>query len=91
MRWKPQQNDRMYRFVVDTGKVVFAALRLPVTVTGTENLPASGPPNGRSRRAVPGHGAAANYRTASTPASRTSRSARSPGPGGCLPTSAVTP
>ncbi|TYC99050.1 1-acyl-sn-glycerol-3-phosphate acyltransferase [Arthrobacter echini] len=57
MGWKPQQNDRMYRFVVYAGKLVFGALRLPVRVTGTEHLPASDPLNGRSRRAVPGHGA----------------------------------
>ncbi|RJT80825.1 1-acyl-sn-glycerol-3-phosphate acyltransferase [Arthrobacter cheniae] len=57
MGWKPRQSDRMYRFVVYAGKAVFAALRLPVKVTGTENLPASDPLNGRSRRAVPGHGA----------------------------------
>ncbi len=57
MGWKPQQSDRMYRFVVHAGKTVFGALRLPIRVTGTENLPASDPLNGRSRRAVPGHGA----------------------------------
>ncbi|MHA7239237.1 lysophospholipid acyltransferase family protein [Arthrobacter sp. TMS1-12-1] len=57
MGWKPRQSDRMYRFVVYAGKTAFAALRLPVAVTGTENLPASDPLNGRSRRAVPGHGA----------------------------------
>ncbi|WDF34345.1 lysophospholipid acyltransferase family protein [Arthrobacter agilis] len=57
MGWKPRQSDCMYRSVVYAGKAVFAALRLPVTVTGTENLPASDPLNGRSRRAVPGHGA----------------------------------
>lgn len=57
MGWKPRQSDRMYRFVVYAGKAVFAALRLPITVSGTENLPASDPLRGRSRRAVPGHGA----------------------------------
>lgn len=57
MGWKPRQSDRMYRAVVYAGKSVFTALRLPVRVTGTENLPASDPLNGRSRRAVPGHGA----------------------------------
>lgn len=57
MGWTPRQSDRMYRFVVYAGKAVFAALRLPVKVTGTENLPASDPLNGRSRSAVPGHGA----------------------------------
>ncbi len=57
MGWKPRQNDRMYRCVVYAGKLVFGALRLPIRVTGTEHLPASDPLNGRSRRAVPGHGA----------------------------------
>ncbi|THJ67782.1 1-acyl-sn-glycerol-3-phosphate acyltransferase [Arthrobacter echini] len=57
MGWKPRQNDRMYRSVVYAGKLVFGALRLPIRVTGTGNLPAAGPLNGRSRRAVPGHGA----------------------------------
>lgn len=57
MGWKPRQSDRMYRFVVYAGKTVFAALRLQVRVTGTENLPDSDPLDGRSRQAVPGHGA----------------------------------
>ncbi|KNC18173.1 glycerol acyltransferase [Arthrobacter sp. RIT-PI-e] len=57
MGWKPRQSDRMYRFVVHTGKTAIAALRLPVTVSGTENLPSPDPLNGRSRRAVPGRGA----------------------------------
>lgn len=57
MGWKPRQSDRMYRCVVYAGKAVFTALRLPITVTGTENLPASDPVVGGSRRAVPGRGA----------------------------------
>lgn len=57
MGWKPRQSDHMYRGVVYAGKRVFAALRLPITVTGTENLPTSDPLNGRSRKAVPGSGA----------------------------------
>ena len=57
MGWKPRQSDRMYRTVVHAGKAVFTALRLPIRVTGTENLPTSDPLNGRSRRVVPGRGA----------------------------------
>ena len=57
MGWKPRQSDRMYRTVVYAGKALFAALRLPITVTGTENLPTSDRLNGRSRRVIPGRGA----------------------------------
>lgn len=57
MGWKPRQSDRMYRFVVYAGKTAFAALRLPIIVSGGENLPSPDPLRGRSRRAVPGRGA----------------------------------
>ncbi|WP_026549799.1 lysophospholipid acyltransferase family protein [Arthrobacter sp. Br18] len=57
MAWKPKQNDRLYRFVVRTGLLVRWALHLRIRTTGTENLPAPDPRNGRSRRAVPGKGA----------------------------------
>ncbi len=57
MGWKPRQSDRMYRFVVYTGKTAFAALRLPITVSGSENLPSPDRLKGRSRRVIPGRGA----------------------------------
>ncbi|MHA7263262.1 lysophospholipid acyltransferase family protein [Arthrobacter sp. TMN-37] len=57
MVWKPEQSDRMYRAVVRAGLLTFAALRLRIDVTGTGNLPAPDPLQGRSRRAVPGKGA----------------------------------
>jgi 1-acyl-sn-glycerol-3-phosphate acyltransferase len=57
MGWKPRQSDRMYRTVVYAGMAVFAALHLPVVVTGTGNLPTPDRLNGRSRRAIPGRGA----------------------------------
>ncbi|MBG6217390.1 1-acyl-sn-glycerol-3-phosphate acyltransferase [Arthrobacter sp. CAN_A6] len=57
MAWKPKQNDRLYRFVVGTGLLIRWLLQLRIRTTGTENLPAPDPLNGRSRRAVPGKGA----------------------------------
>lgn len=57
MGWKPRQSERMYRFVVYAGKSAFAALRLRIRISGTENLPAPDRLQGGSRRVVPGRGA----------------------------------
>lgn len=57
MAWRPQPNDRFYRFVVRTGLALRGLFRIRVIVTGREHLPPSGPLNGPSRKALPGTGA----------------------------------
>jgi 1-acyl-sn-glycerol-3-phosphate acyltransferase len=57
MPWRPQPNDRFYRFIVRTGLALRRLFGIRVIVTGREHLPPPGPLNGPSRKVVPGQGA----------------------------------
>ena len=57
MAWRPQPNDRFYRFIVRTGLALRWLFRIRVIITGREHLPPSGRLDGPSRQAVPGAGA----------------------------------
>lgn len=57
MTWKPQPNNRAYRTVVYSGLLFRWLFRIPVLVSGRENLPKRGEMDGASRRPIPGEGA----------------------------------
>ncbi|WLQ05338.1 lysophospholipid acyltransferase family protein [Arthrobacter oryzae] len=57
MPWRPQPNDRFYRFIVRTGLALHRLFGIRVIITGREHLPPPGALNGPSRRVVPGQGA----------------------------------
>ena len=57
MPWRPQPNDRFYRFIIRTGLALHRLFRIRVDITGQEHLPRPEPLNGSSRRVTPGTGA----------------------------------
>ncbi|MEO5781081.1 1-acyl-sn-glycerol-3-phosphate acyltransferase [Arthrobacter oryzae] len=57
MTRRSRPDDRVYRFLTRTGLLLRRLFGIRVIVTGREHLPAAGPLNGASRRAVPGTGA----------------------------------
>ncbi|MDF9750891.1 lysophospholipid acyltransferase family protein [Arthrobacter sp. ES3-54] len=62
MRWRPEPNDRFYRFTVRTGLVLRWLFRIRVLITGREHLPQPGPlsaSRGAAARGVAARGVAA--------------------------------